>query len=168
MKKMNKKYRLTVIASLLLVAIIMLLGSCTNGAGTSTGTITEITMAKNLTPDGRPVDPTNTFTTDTKDLYLSFKISGYPVGTKIEADWIYVGGDPDAELTTGKNYVAEKQTATVQKRSSGYTGTVYSRPNIPGYELWPKGDYKVVLYVDGVEKGSTTFKIEGMATVPNL
>jgi len=155
MKIGNNKFWLTVLGSILLVVISLFTVSCLN----RTGTVSELAIAKGIDENGQPVDPTNVYTTDTKELYLSFKISGFPVGTKIEVDWIYVGGDPDVEFVLGKNYVTEKQMATVTKTGAGYTSTMYS-PIKMGFEEWPKGEYKVVVYVEGVEKASTTFKME--------
>lgn len=151
----NKKYRLAVLVLTLMVVIFLFSISCANRPGV----ISELTIAKGVDADGRPVDPTNIFSPDTSAIYTYFKISGFPVGTKIEVDWIYVGGDPKIEFLIGKNYVATKQTATVTKTGSGYTNTTFS-PTGMGFEEWPKGDYKIVVYVEGVEKASTTFQIQ--------
>lgn len=160
MKNNSKIYKLAIGIITVFVLVTILFTGCVNKeASPGDGVISEVTMSKSVSKDARPVDPTNVFTADTKDIYLSFKVSHFPVGTEIKVDWIYVGGDPEAEAITGKNYLAETQTATVMKEGAGYTNTVYSR-DVPGYEGWPKGDYKVVLSVDGQEKASTYYKVQ--------
>jgi hypothetical protein len=157
----NAIYRLAVVTAITLGIVTLLLGGCVNKeANPADGIISDVTMSTDVDQNGLPINPTDVFTTDTHTLYLSFKISGFPVGTEIKAEWIYVGGDPDTEDVVGQDFVAETQTATVMKKGGGYTYTTYSRPNAPGYEFWPKGNYKVVLSVDGLEKASTTFRIE--------
>jgi hypothetical protein len=116
-------------------------------------------MSTAVGSDNRPINPTTIFSADTPAFYCSFQVSGFPVGTKIEAQWIYIGGDPEAEVITGKNYVAETQTAIVTSTGHGYTAAVYSSADMTGY-TWPKGDYKVVINVDGQEKASTYFRVQ--------
>lgn len=159
MNNNSKSYKLLLGIATILVLVIVLITGCKKEASLANGVISEVTTAKSVSKDARPVGPTNVFTVDTKDIYLSFKVAYFPVGTVIKVEWIYVGGDPDTEALTGKNYVAETQNATVTKEGAGYTNTVYSR-DIPGYETWPKGDYKVVISVGDQEKASTTFKVQ--------
>ncbi|MDD5493008.1 MAG: hypothetical protein PHV60_10090 [bacterium] len=148
------------IAVLFFLAVVLVTGCVKPEPSIATATISEVTMSKNLDDNDRPVDPTNVFPADIQSICLSFKISGFPVGTEIQVQWIYLGGDPEAEALTGTNYVAETQTATVAKEGTGYTATVYSRPGISGYEAWPRGDYKVVISAGGQEKGTASFKIQ--------
>jgi hypothetical protein len=124
-----------------------------------TGVVSEVVTSLGVDSGSRPVDPTNVFATDAAGFWVSFKMSDFPIGAKVEVQWIYVGGDPEVETTTGKNYVADTQTATVQAEGQGYTYTVYMKPPIPDY-AWPKGDWKVVINVDGLEKGTAYFKVE--------
>jgi hypothetical protein len=158
-KGKNRKLAVCITAVLVLAAV--LIAGCSLQKPTSaTGVISDVTMSTAVDSNNQPINPISIFTADTQNLYLSFKVSDFPVGAKIEVQWIYVGGNPDAEAITGKNSVVETQTAVVSKTGSGYTSTVYSRPGIAGYENWPTGDYKIVINVDGIEKGSTTFKIQ--------
>lgn len=159
MNNHSKIYKLVIGMATILVLVTVLITGCKKEASIANGVISEVTTAKDVTKDSRPVDPTNVFSVNTKAVFLSFKVSDFPVGTEIKVEWIYVGGDPDAEAITGKNYVADTQNATVMKEGAGYTSTVYVR-DMPGYEAWPKGDYKIVISVEGQEKGSTTFKVQ--------
>jgi len=158
--KSIKIYRLALgIVIVFLLATVLVTGCSLKKASSETGVISDINMSTGVDNNSRPINPTTVFPTDAAGFYCSFKLSGFPVGAKLEAKWIYVGGDPNAEAITGKNAVIETQPATIEKEGQGYTATVYAGPGIPDYR-WPKGDYKVVISVDGMEKASTTFKVQ--------
>lgn len=160
MNNSSKSYRLALGIAIVLLSVTVLVTGCgIKEASPSNGVITEITMSTDVDSENRPVNPTTVFPTDAAGFFCSFKVSGFPVGSNLEAQWIYVGGDPEAEVTIGKNYVVDTQKATITKKGQGYTSTVYAKPPIPDY-TWPKGDYKVVINVDGQEKGSTYFKVQ--------
>ena len=160
MNNSSKSYKLALgIATVLILVTVLVSGCSLPKASSETGVISEITMSTAVDNNSRPVNPTTVFATDADGFYCSFKLSGFPVGAKLEAQWIYVGGDPEAEAVTGKNYVAETQTATITEEGQGYTSTVYSAVGIPDY-TWPKGDWKVAISVDGQEKASTYFKVQ--------
>jgi hypothetical protein len=156
----SKSCRLVLgIAVVLILVTVLVTGCGIKEASPSKGVITEITMSTAVDSDNRPVNPTTVFPTDAAGFYCSFKVSGFPVGAQVEAQWIYVGGDPEAQAVTGENYVAETQNAIITKKGQGYTYTAYTKPPIPDY-TWPKGDYQVVISVDGQEKASTYFKVQ--------
>jgi hypothetical protein len=160
MNSMNKSYKLMISIAMILALITVLVTGCNQLQPTSeTGVISEITMSTGVSDDSRPINPTTVFSADAVGFYCSFKLSGFPVGAKVEVQWIYVGGDPATEVVTGKNYVCETQTAIISKKGQGYTYTNFMGPGITGYK-WPIGDYKVLISVDGLEKGSTYFKVQ--------
>jgi hypothetical protein len=159
MNNSSKIYKLALsIAIVFLLVTVLVTGCSLKKASSETGVISDITMSTAVDSNNRPINPTTVFATDAAGFYCSFKMSGFPVGAKLEAKWIYVGGDPTTEAITGKNAVIETQMATIENEGQGYTATVYARP-LPEYQ-WPKGDYQVVISVDGLEKASTTFKVE--------
>jgi len=160
MKNFYKSCKLVFLVAVVLLLVTVSTTGCVQIKPSSeTGVISQITLSKAVDEKNRPIEPTNVFATDAAGFYVSFMMSGFPVGAKVEVKWIYVGGDPEVEEVTGKNYVAETQNATVEKKGRGYTYTVYAHPGIPGY-TWPKGDWKVEISVDGFEKGSATFRVE--------
>jgi hypothetical protein len=158
MKNSSLSYKLVISFSAVLVLLTFLVSGCAKPS-VATGTITNVTMSKSIAPDSRPVDPTTVFSENATAFYCSFIVSGFPAGSHLEVQWIYEGGDPYSENITGKNFVAETQTAVIVKEGRGYTNTAYPKPLLPDYK-WPKGDYKVVINVEGMEKASTSFKVE--------
>jgi len=159
MNNSSKSYRLVLgIAVVLILVTVLVTGCGIKEASPFNGVISEITMSTGVDSNNRPVNPTTVFPADAPGFYCSFKLSGFPVGSNLLTQWIYLGGDPEAEALTGKNYVAEVQKATITKKGQGYTSTAYF-PNMPDY-TWPKGDYKVLIIVDGQEEASTTFKVQ--------
>lgn len=161
MNNFNKSYKLVPGIAIVLILMTVLVAGCSSlyKASSETGVVSEVTMSSGVDSDNRPVAPTTVFSTDAAGFWVSFKMAGFPVGAKVEVQWIYVGGDPESENITGKNYVAETQTAIVQTEGQGYTYTVYAKPPMPDYK-WPKGNYKVVINVDGLEKGTAYFKVQ--------
>ena len=154
----SKSYKLALGIAVVLIVATALVAGCQEPSS-ATGVVSEITMSTGVDSNNRPINPTTVFATDADGFYCSFKMSGFPVGAQVEAQLIYVGGDPETEAVTGKNYVADTQSAIVTAEGQGYTSTVYDKPPIPDY-TWPKGDYKVVISVDGLEKASTYFKVQ--------
>jgi hypothetical protein len=156
----SKSYRLALGITIVLILVTVLVTGCgQKEASPSNGVISEITISTDIDSNNRPVNPTAVFPIDAAGFFCSFKVSGFPVGSNLSAQWIYLGGDPEAEAVTGKNFVAEVQIATITKEGSGYTSTVYAQPGISGY-TWPKGDYQVLITVNGVEEGSAYFKVQ--------
>jgi hypothetical protein len=156
----SKNRKLVTYIATVSVLVAVLAASCVFKQPTSeTGVISDVVMSASVDSNGRPVDPTDVFSPDARGFYCSFKLSGFPVGANLQVKWIYLGGDPDVVAVAGENYVAETQSAVVTKKGSGYTYTVYEQPGVPDY-TWPKGNYKVVISVDDIEKASTTFKVQ--------
>ena len=155
---MNNRFSLAVRAAAILLLAALPFVSCVgdeDGVAPTTGLLSDATMAMAVDDDNRPVNPTNVFPTDAEGFFCSFKISKAPPDTRIKAEWIYVGGDVEGEI--GENYTIEVDNGTAE--GTGYTHAVLVLPPIPDYE-WPRGDYKVVLYVDDEEELSVPFKVE--------
>ena len=151
----NNSCWLVVCVTITLVLVAVMLGGCGNKEGsTQGGVITEVTMAAAVDENDRPIQPTSVFTVDTEVFYCSLKLSGFPSGTRIMAQWIYVGGEVEEE-----NKIFSVSTGTVG--GDGYTSVAFELPTdaVPGYK-WPRGDYKIVLSVEGEEKASASFKVE--------
>lgn len=141
--------------ALILVAILLIGCKEEEVISTTTGLLSEATMATAVDENNRPLNPVSVFATDADAFFCSFKVSNAPSDTEIMAEWTYVGGEVEAEV--GTNFVIEEQTITVE--GTRYAFVVFPRPPFPSYE-WPKGDYKVVLYANGKEEASVPFNVQ--------
>lgn len=147
-----KKAILTVavVTTSLLLAIPLI--GCQGGVGftATTASLSEATMAKGIDETtNKPIDKTQVFTPDAPEFFCSAKLSNAPSDTEIKAEWIYVQGE--AEGVT--DYIIEEVTVTSE-------GTGYIYFSLTNDALWPRGEYKVVLYVDGKESLSVPFTVE--------
>lgn len=112
--------------------------------------LSEATMCRSVDGDMRPIDATDVFTTDTPEIFCSVKLSYAPPDTEVKAEWIYVQG----ELEGTENYLIDDYSLTAE-------GTVYLSFSLTKPEAgWPKGEYKVILYVGGEEKLSVPFTVQ--------
>jgi hypothetical protein len=153
---MNKNFWLLFRVVIVLILAIVLVGGCAKKEYTpQDGVISEVTMAAAVDSNGRPLQPTSVFTGDAEAFYCSLKLSHFPPGTQIKAEWIYVGGTEMVGIA--KNSVLRTNVGTVE--GDGYTSIALDRPDYSGVK-WPKGDYKVVLSVEDEEKASASFKVE--------
>ena len=145
------------VAVALISATILLMGCAGEGdeTGPASGLLSEATMATAVDENSRPVGPTTVFPTDAELLCCSFKITDAPPGTEIIAEWVYVGGEVEEEV--GKNCILETMNAIAE--GTCYTYVAKALTPMPDYQ-WPRGDYKIVLYVNGEEQASVPFKIE--------
>jgi hypothetical protein len=133
----------SIIVALLLLAIS--LTACDVGVS-----LTEATMCRSVDNDMRPVDATDIFTTDTPEIFCSVKLSSAPSDTEVKAEWIYVQG----ELEGVENHLIYDYSLTAE-------GTRYLSFSLTKPEAgWPKGEYKVVLYIDGTEKLNVPFTVQ--------
>jgi hypothetical protein len=168
---MNKNFWLLFRVVIVLILATVLVGGCAKKeASPQDGVISEVTMAAAVDGNDRPLQPTDVFTVDTEAFYCSFKLSHFPPGTKIKAEWIYVAGQAvvgpsdntvlqagQAVVGLSDNSVLRMNTATID--GDGYTSIALQRPSFSGVK-WPKGDYKVVLSIEDEEKASVSFKVE--------
>ena len=158
MNRKNKSSLLATNITIALTLLALLFVSCAGSqSGASDNVVSEIAMSTAVDENGRPLNPTTVFTTEADGFYCSFKLSNFPVGSRLKAALVYVGGEAEDEV--GQNYVIEVNTGSIEREGKGYTYTVFGRPIITDYK-WPKGDYKVVLSADDQEKASTYFKVE--------
>jgi hypothetical protein len=153
---MNKNFWLLFRVVIVLILATVLVGGCgKKEASPQDGVISEVTMAAAVDSNDRPLQPTDVFTVDTEAFYCSLKLSHFPPGTKIKAEWIFVKGKEMigiAENTVLATYIGTPE-------GDGYTSVALEHPSYSGVK-WPTGDYKVVFSVEGEEKASASFKVE--------
>jgi len=179
MKNQKIIYRLALGILIVLSIVIVLVGCGKKEAGQSGGVLSDIKISTAVDKNNRPIKPTSVFPADTPKFYCSFKLSGFPPDSRISAEWIYTSV---AKVATTENLSAPAQpmTFTIQSQTGtitgdGYTSVVLEMPVSPGAPSdnttatpneWYAGNYKVVLSVDGQEKGSTTFDVKEVTGLP--
>jgi hypothetical protein len=135
------------IASIIVASLLLAISLTACDAGVS---LSEATMCRSVDNDMRPIDATDVFTTDTPEIFCSVKLSYAPPDTEVKAEWIYVQG----ELEGVENHLIDDYSLTAE-------GTRYLSFSLTKPEAgWPKGEYKVILYVDGEEKLSVPFTVQ--------
>ena len=137
------------IALVLILAVIPLIGSEAEVSFT-TASLSEATMTTTVDENMQPLDTTDVFTPDTPEIFCTFKLSNAPPDTEIKAKWVYIEG----ELEDVSNYLVDDKWSTTTD-CTRYISVSIIRP----YDGWPKGDYKVILYVDDKEELSVPFYV---------
>jgi hypothetical protein len=128
---------------------IVITASCITVINESTGvTLTEVTMTKGVDSEMKPIDPTDVFDVNIKEIHCSVKLSNAPSNTKINARWIYIKGVEDLQ-----NYMIDEYSVTTE--GTRYIDMSLIRP----YEGWPVGDYEVILSVNGTETARAEFYV---------
>ena len=146
-----KKIRIATIITLAISMLSLSLISCTGEVSFTTAKLSEVTMASSVDESTyEPIEVTDTFEIDTPEIFLSAKFSNAPADTEITAEWIYVEG----EVEDMNNFVID----TVAIEVSGTDYLYFSMP-IPG-ERWPRGQYKVDLYIDEDLDQTATFTVQ--------
>ena len=137
-----------VLAASLLLA--MPLVGCGGEISFTTASLSEATMCKSVDETTmEPIETTDVFTPDTTEIFCSVKLSNAPPDTEIKAEWIYVAGEAE-DLS---NYLIDEVSLTAE---GGYIGFSLDSPDTG----WPRGEYKVVLYLDGKESSTVPFTVE--------
>ena len=99
---------------------------------------------------GRAVDANKKVTDGTDDfkpadtIYLSVKTDGAAANSEVKVRWTYQDG----------------QLVKEDKRNIPAGGDAWTEFHISKPGGFPKGDYKVIAYVNGVEKGTKTFEVK--------
>jgi len=136
------------IASIIIASLLLAISL--TACEVTTASLSEATMCRSVDSDMRPIDATDTFTTDTPEIFCSVKLSSAPPDTEVKAEWIYVQG----ELEDTENFLIDDYSLTAE-------GTLYISFSLTKPEAeWPKGEYKVILYVDGKEKLNVPFTVQ--------
>jgi len=155
---MNKSLWLLVRIVAILILVAAFLISCSKKKeeiSSASGLLSNITMASAVDWQCKPFQPMTVYATDANGFYCSFKITNAPPKTQIKGEWVYVSGEAEAQI--GKNSVIDELTITVE--GTRYAFIPYLRPPVPGYK-WPKGDYKIVLYVNDKEDANVPFAVK--------
>jgi hypothetical protein len=147
---MRRKSLLTMILAVTLGLVAIPLMSCSEVSFT-TARLSEMTMASSIDQSTyKPIDKTDTFSVDTPEIFLSAKFSNAPSDTEVTAEWIYVSGE-----------VADLENYSIDTVSVKVSGTDYLYFSLPEPNAgWPKGNYQVVLSIDGKEQAKVPFTVK--------
>jgi len=134
-----------------LVCFLVVLGFVTGcEVKVTTAKLSDARMCLSVDPaTKKPVELADVFRPDTPEITCSVKLSSAPE-TNITARWIYVQGevkDLKDHLITEYSLVAD---------GTRYLSFAMEKPD----NGFPRGEYKVVLLMDGKEKLSVPFKVE--------
>lgn len=120
-------------AALLMVAAL----SWGAGCNVSTASLSNVRVCEQLEGDQCPSDMSS-LGKETPSFYVSADIDNAPTGTKIKIDWRYLSGEVGNEPQDidSVSLTTEEGTNTLQSSLKRST------------ELWPRGEYEVVLKID--------------------
>ena len=141
---------LIVSAFIIIIGVVVATIGCSASVKFTTASISEATMCKDVDSQFRPVNATDVFGVDTYEIFCSFKLSNAPPDTEIKADWIYVKGEVEG-LT---NYLIGDW--HINADGTRYVNASLTIPD----KGWPRGDYKVVLSINGKERQSVPFTVK--------
>ncbi|MHB8084722.1 MAG: hypothetical protein ACYDHZ_02720 [Dehalococcoidia bacterium] len=142
-----------------ILAALFILSACSSGgsapppppAKPDNSSVTAGVMTTAVDDDSLPTAPVKTsFAPDTKAIYCSFKVSGVAPQDMVKASWYEVAGQ--------ESTLINETYTIVQSDSSSYYLAFYL--DAPNAGRWDKGDYKVVISINGLEKLSIPFKVE--------
>jgi hypothetical protein len=159
MRDREKIMKIAQVFICVLIAATVVFSACGNAKGPAAGkggnsSISEGVMTTAVNDDSKPTAAVATsFSDSTPIIYCSFKVGGVVPEDMIKASWYYVKGAAaghENELLNETFTIAESDTAA-------YYLAFYLDKPVSG---WYKGDHKVVLSVNSVEKLSVPFSIK--------
>lgn len=146
----GKRLLVLTLAAVALAALVVPWAGCQGEISFTTASLSNATMCKSVDPQTMaPIEPTDVYSPDTLTFYCSVKLSNAPSDTEIKAEWIYVQGEAGVA-----NQLID--TNTITAGGDRYLGFSLER----GTDVWPQGDYKIVLFIGGKERQSVPFKVQ--------
>ena len=142
-------------SALLVIAALPLISGCIDIQSNqispeASGLISQAVMATSINSTTlEPVKTTDRYKTDTPVIYCSVLLLEAPDDTVVNADWIYVKGEVPGEnqrigdshiVTDGPRFLSFEKVRTEEK--------------------WMRGDYNVVISVNGKKEITVPFKIQ--------
>jgi hypothetical protein len=119
--------------ALFLLAITAVFGAACE-VSYSSASISDVTLAKSVTADKEPVEPTNTFAPQVPTIHCVVKLANAPEGTKVKAKWSVV--NVPGEQANQQIVESEVDNAGGGKNVIDFTLTL------------PAGEYKVEVYLN--------------------
>jgi len=154
---MNKSAALHVL--LLVVCLFSLLfPACVTLKGNSSqqgqSTLSEVSTATSVSPDGQPLAVSSTFLATTPTIYATAKLTKAPEDTTVGVKWVYVSDDSGHPLNQ-----------QLSEDSTTATGTRYvSFSRQPAGGAWGAGRYSVSFLINGNEVSNAEFTVQAVQT----
>jgi len=146
----------TLTIAVIIFAVMLLLptSSCKFNASYTSAQLSEGTMCTAVDAQTkRPLAQTSIFTPDSAEIFCSVKLANAPKDTAVKAAWIC----ERAEAENLNNYLMDAWSGTVE--GTRYLSSSFSRPN----KGWPVGSYKVAWSINGKERLTVPFTVQGSA-----
>ncbi len=146
----GKRLAILVIAMCVLAVMVAIWQAGGGEEPSSTAvSLSEPAMAKTVNQvTAEPIEVADVFTPDTPIIYCTVKLSNAS-DAEVKARWIYVGSEADDVRNDLLYEIAET-----------FNGTRYLSFSLVNDTEWPKGEYKVVLYLNNKEKLSVPFTVQ--------
>ena len=118
--------------------------------------LSEVTTAISVSPDGQPLSSAHVFLASTPAIYVTAKVTNAPENTSITARWFYVKDE------TGK--AVNQQLSEDSATAKGTRYVSFSRQSTS----WGSGEYSVSLLMNGKEVTNVQFTVQPIqqANVP--
>ena len=147
---------------LLFVICLTLLPGCLKlqspAASKGPVSVSEVSTAGSVSPDGQPLSVSTSFLANTPVIYVTAKLTDAPPDTNISARWFYVKNDTGNTINQqlGEDSLTGKGTMYVSFKRQPSTGA------------WDSGQYSVSLLVNGSEVANKQFTVQSVqkADVP--
>lgn len=142
--------------------ILMLSAGCikvNNQAGNQgPASLSEITTATTVSPEGQPLTVASTFLASTPTIYVTAKVSNAPENTSVTAKWFYVNNEAGQPVS--------QPLAEETKPARGTQYVAFSRQAVTG--TWGSGQYSVSLSLNGKATATAEFTVRPLqkANVP--
>ncbi len=149
---------MTVKQWLVLIVILAVLGGIVvygafglfGGSGSPEVSLSQPTMSRHVNKTtAQPTEPTDNFTPNTPEIYCSVYLSKAPPDTKVKAEWIYIGGEG-----------SDTANQVLNETEGEFNGPRYLSFSLTNDTPWSKGQYEVVLYLNGQEQLRVPFTVQ--------
>lgn len=117
------------------------------GAGATAASsprVSKITSGLGLDQQQSVINPTNVFRPDTPAVFISVEVGNVSSETAVDINWVYLGTNDSIK---GPTQVI---------KADAYTGFSLTRPT----QGWPVGQYRAIVYLNGVEAGNISFSVK--------
>jgi len=134
----RKVIKLGIIFVVVVIALLVVFGGGPN--------VSNVAMSSEIDPDTfEPLNKTSIFSTSTPEIFVTFDIDGYEIGTAVVGEWYYL---------TDEQFIDDASLFTTFDSQVAYFSL--SRP----FAGWPVGEYKIDIVIDEEIVETVEFRVE--------